>query len=163
MNLAFCIKRNDLGLFVCCLRSIVLHGGCEHYDVYVLETCLENSMKAALSRDFKDVITFHFISDGENLCSDISDSWHHPKEVFYRAALPLLLPKNVDRALYLDVNTVVINSIKGLYETDFDGNDNVARTHSFNASSNFDHASARYGTKLPAIDSNVLFPHCVNS
>ena len=41
----------------------------------------------------------------------------------------LLLPKTLERVLYLDVDLVVINSLEELYHTDFEGNYYVACSH----------------------------------
>ena len=39
------------------------------------------------------------------------------------------MPQDLERILYLDADTIVINSLKELYETDFEGNYYVAATH----------------------------------
>ena len=41
----------------------------------------------------------------------------------------MLLPKDIDRILYLDVDLVVINPLEELYNTDFEGNYYVACSH----------------------------------
>lgn len=156
MNLAFCISKKDLGLFVCCLQSVISHGGYEHYDVYVLESFLDENMKKALCNDFGKSITFHFISDCENLFADCPEAGHYPKEIFLRATLPLLLPVEMERVLYLDINTVVINSLKELYEIDFEGNAYAGCTHILPFAADFDHATVKHGLKQHPVEPGVL-------
>ena len=42
-------------------------------------------------------------------------------EMYYRLMMPDILPEDVDRLLYLDVDMIVNASLKELYETDFEG------------------------------------------
>ncbi|MGN0521825.1 MAG: glycosyltransferase family 8 protein, partial [Eubacterium sp.] len=44
------------------------------------------------------------------------------KETYYRLFAPLYLPKSVDRVLYLDPDTIVINPLINFYSMDFGGN-----------------------------------------
>lgn len=129
INLLFCINRKVLGIFVCCLKSIALHGGYEHYHVYVLHSDFEQSMAAAIGTDFQKNMTFHFIQTQDTMFDGFPETARYPREIYYRLAAPLLLPENLDRILYLDADTVVINSLRELYETDFEENLYVGCTH----------------------------------
>lgn len=129
MNLLFCINHNVLGEFGSCLKSIVLHGGFTHYDVYVLHSALEASTCEAIRTDFGKDMTFHFISVPDVLFSGFPVTDRYPKEIYYRLAAPQLLPEQLERILYLDVDTLVINSLQELYETDFQGNYYAGCTH----------------------------------
>jgi len=44
-----------------------------------------------------------------------------PLEVYYRLALPDILPEDIERILYLDVDVIVKDSIWDFYNTDFQG------------------------------------------
>ena len=129
MNLLFCVNRKFLTLLLSCLRSIVRSGGYEHYDAYVLHSDFEQPEIDALGRDFAAAVTFHFIFVPDETFDGFPESDRYPKQIYYRLAAPLLLPQDLDRILYLDVDTVVINSLKALYETDFEGNFYVGCTH----------------------------------
>lgn len=48
-----------------------------------------------------------------------SDKW--PVEIYFRLALPFILPKEISRILYLDADIIVCRSIKELYNSDFSG------------------------------------------
>lgn len=53
----------------------------------------------------------------------------YPEEIYFRLYASKYLPKEVNRVLYLDADTLVINSLREFYETNFDGNYFVAATH----------------------------------
>ena len=129
MNLLFCFNRDCLGQFVCCMRSILQHGGYDHYHVYILHTFVERELEEAIGRDFGDAVSFHFIRMDEELFAQFPTTDRYPPEIYYRLAAPLLLPEGLDRILYLDTDLVVINSLRELYETDFEGNYYVGCTH----------------------------------
>ena len=129
MNLLFCFNQNCLGQFICCLKSILRHGGYDHYDVYILHSFLDNELENALRRNFEAAVSFHLISMDETTFADFPTTDRYPSEIYYRLAAPSLLPKELDRILYLDTDILVINSLRELYETDFEGNCYAACTH----------------------------------
>lgn len=51
------------------------------------------------------------------------------KETYYRIFAPLYLPRSVDRVLYIDPDTVVINPLKKFYQTDFGGSYIIGAKH----------------------------------
>ncbi|HHY53308.1 MAG TPA: glycosyltransferase family 8 protein [Clostridiales bacterium] len=53
----------------------------------------------------------------------------YPKEMYYRLLSPLILPEHVDRVLYLDPDTLIINPIQSLWEMDLQGNAFAAASH----------------------------------
>mgnify|MGYP000340970466 CR=1 FL=1 len=52
-----------------------------------------------------------------------------PKETYYRLFAAQLLPREVNRVLYLDPDLVVVHSIDQLYRLDFKGNLFAAASH----------------------------------
>ena len=129
MNLLFCINPKALGELTCCLRSIYLHGGYEHYEVFLLHSSLDKTICEALNKDFGKTMTFHFVELPEMLFEDFPTTDRYPKEIYYRLIAPQFLPDEMERILYLDADTIVINSLESLYETDFEGNYFAGCTH----------------------------------
>ena len=129
MNLLFCVNQKALGELACCLKSIHLNGGYEHYEVYLLHSSLDKTTYEALCKDFGKNMTFHFIDIPEALFADFPTTDRYPKEIYYRLVAPQFLPDKMERILYLDVDTVVINSLKPLYETAFEENYFAGCTH----------------------------------
>ena len=128
MNLLFCIDRHVLGQLVVCLRSIVKNGGAGHYRIFILHSGLDEGIRKNLCRDFP-TMDFQFIQVPRSMFDGFPTTDRYPKEIYYRLAAPLLLPHDLDRVLYLDADTLVINSLRSLYYVNFEGNLFIACTH----------------------------------
>lgn len=129
LNLLFCVNRKFLPLLASCLRSIVANGGYGHIDAYILHSDFAPYQAEALDRDFEGQVRFHFLTIPEETFAGFPASDRYPREIYYRLAAPLVLPRELERILYLDVDTVVLNPLEELYETDFEGNYYVGCTH----------------------------------
>ena len=128
MNLLFCINPKFRPLLCQCLRSIVKNGGEEHYDAYILHSDLTDADMDAV-RAVSDRVSCRFLSVDAGDFDGFPESSRYPRQIYYRLAAPLLLPEELDRILYLDVDTLVINPLKELYTMDFQGNYYIACTH----------------------------------
>ena len=129
MNLLFAINQKFTDLLCNCIRSIVKSGGAEHYDAYVLHSDLQDEDKSRIDRTAGEHITCHYITVDESIFEGFPESNRYPRQIYYRLAAPLLLPDDLERILYLDVDLVVINALDELYNTDFEGNYYVACSH----------------------------------
>ena len=156
MNLLFCINRKFLSLFLSCLHSIVRSGGYEHYDAYILHSDFDSEDTEALGRDFSGAVSFHFLRVPEELFEGFPESGRYPKQIYYRLAAPLLLPGELERILYLDVDTVVINPLKELYETDFEDNFYVGCTHTRELLTRINQARLKSEKAVSYINTGVL-------
>ena len=156
MNLLFCMNRKFLSLFLSCLSSIVRSGGYGHYDAYILHSDFEGTDAGPLERDFSGAVSFHFLRVDEEIFEGFPESGRYPKQIYYRLAAPLLLPPELDRILYLDVDTVVINSLRELYETDFEGNYYVGCTHTRELLTRINQARLKSEKAVSYINTGVL-------
>ena len=82
-----------------------------------------------LEQAFEGQAAFRFYQVPETLFAGFPESERYPRQIYYRLVAPLLLPEDLERILYLDVDTVIINSLKELYQWDFQGNLYVGCTH----------------------------------
>ncbi len=128
MNLLFCINPKFRPLLCQCLGSIVRNGGEEHYDAYILHSDLTGTDMDAI-RAVSGRVSCRFLSVDAGDFDGFPESSRYPRQIYYRLAAPLLLPENLDRILYLDVDTLVINPLRELYAMDFAGNYYIACTH----------------------------------
>ena len=128
MNLLFCIDRRALGQLAVCLRSIVKNGGAPYYRVFVMHSDLDEGVRENLGRDFPSM-EFQFLPVSRSLFDGFPVTDRYPKEIYYRLAAPLVLPHELDRILYLDADTLVLNPLRSLYDMDFQGNLFIACTH----------------------------------
>lgn len=156
MNLLFAINKNYTSLLCTCLRSIVKNGGEHYYDAYILHSDLENADKDGISTAFSDRVNFHFIQVDESMFDGFPESSRYPKQIYYRLAAPLLLPENLDRILYLDVDLVVINPLDELYHMDFEGNYYIACSHVKDFLTKFNQVRLGVDEDVPYINTGVM-------
>lgn len=155
-NLLFCVNQKMLGLMSACLKSLLRSGGYGYYDVFVLHSDLEESIQRAMERDFQERVTFHFLQVPEELFADFPETARYPRQIYYRLAAPLLLPRELDRILYLDVDVVVINSLRTFYEMDFESSYFVGCTHTREFLTKLNQARLQSDKAVAYINTGVL-------
>ena len=62
---------------------------------------------------------FHPSAIGEEAVRNLPDTWYFPKIIWYRSFLPQLRPE-LDRILYLDCDTLIVDTLQPLWETDLE-------------------------------------------
>lgn len=129
MNLLFAINKNFIPLFSSCIHSVLRNGGYDSYDAYFLHSDLDTEDKQQIQEAAGNRVQCHFIDLDPSYFEGFPTTKRYPLQIYYRLAAPLLLPRDLDRILYLDVDLLVINSLKDLYELDFEGNYYAACTH----------------------------------
>lgn len=80
----------------------------------------------------------------------------YPKEMYYRLLAPQLLPKEIKRVLYLDPDTLIINPLRPLWETDLQGNLFAAAAHTGKTELANNVNQLRLGTEQDYYNSGVL-------
>ena len=155
-NLLFCVNQKMLGLMSACLKSLLRSGGYGYYDVFVLHSDLEESIQRAMERDFQERVTFHFLQVPEELFADFPETARYPRQIYYRLAAPLLLPRELDRILYLDVDVVVINSLRTFYEMDFESSYFAGCTHTREFLTKLNQARLQSDKAVAYINTGVL-------
>lgn len=129
MNLLFAINSKFVYLLCNCLCSIVSNGGADRYAAYILHSDLSDEDQFVIRQNTDLCVECHFIQVDEHMFEGFPESDRYPKQIYYRLAAPLLLPRELDRILYLDVDLVVINPLRELYGIDFEGNYYGACSH----------------------------------
>lgn len=155
-NLLFCVNQKMLGLMSACLKSLLRSGGYGYYDVFVLHSDLEESIQRAMERDFQERVTFHFLQVPEELFADFPETARYPRQIYYRLAAPLLLPRELNRILYLDVDVVAINSLRPFYEVDFESSYFVGCTHTREFLTKLNQARLQSDKAVAYINTGVL-------
>lgn len=153
MNILFSINTKFIDLTKTCIRSIIRFD--KNIDFYILHHDLNQKHMYDLRRSFFEC-TFHFIEVKEEEFKGFPISSRYPLEIYYRLFASDLLPKTLDRILYLDVDIVVIQSLRELYNMDFEGNFYIASSH---VNERMTHLNAkRLGLKedVPYINTGVL-------
>ena len=153
MKILFSINAKFIDLTKTCIRSISRFD--KNIDFYILHHDLNQKHMDDLRRSFLEC-TFHFIEVKEEEFKGFPISSRYPLEIYYRLFASDLLPKTLDRILYLDVDIVVIQSLRELYNMDFESNLYIASSH---VNERMTHLNAkRLGLKedVPYINTGVL-------
>lgn len=156
MNLLFAINHRFINLFQSCICSILQNGGEDRYTAYILHSDLSDSQKQLLQRETGERVDCRFIDVDPAYFNGFPESERYPKQIYYRLASPLLLPADLDRILYLDVDTVVINPLRPFYETEFEGAYYVGCTHTNAFLSKLNQMRLGSEKETPYINSGVL-------
>lgn len=156
MNLLFAIDRGFVSQFLICARSVLRSGGAEHYDFYILHSDLTEEDMDNLRRTLIPKATCHFVPVDPAIFAGFPTYDRYPLQIYYRIAAPRLLPPTLDRILYLDADTLVINSLVPLYESSFEGNYFMACTHTRELLRKFNQARLGIEQEVPYINSGVL-------
>ena len=101
------------------LRSLFYHNRDTSIKIYLFHSDL-NAKKIGQMRRFAEK------NGGELFEKEIDDNVMKDvpvamlsKETYYRLMAPRLLPENLDRILYLDIDMIVTGNIRKIYEADF--------------------------------------------
>lgn len=129
MNLLFCIDSHCTDLLLNCMSSMEDHGGDHTYHAYILHSDLKEEHMHQIRMHMPSCFTCDFIYVDEEIFAGFPETKRYPKQIYYRLAAGFLLPESLDRVLYMDVDTLVINPLDELYNMDFEDNMFIACTH----------------------------------
>lgn len=129
MNILFSVDRNYLEHLSDCICSITRFPSEDGYDFYIMHSDLRPEDEIALLEKSRENVRIHFIYVALDEKMDLPESERYPIQIYYRIFAAAFLPVTIDRILYLDVDTIVINSLNVLYKMDFEGNYILACTH----------------------------------
>lgn len=155
MNILFSIDQGFVPLCINCIRSLLTFAD-DTIHLYILQSSLSPHHKALIESALGGKGDCRFIHVPEEWFQDFPETDRYPKEIYYRIAVPLLLPEGIDRILYLDVDTVVIGPLKELYEMDFQEKFYIACTHTRAFLTGFNLARLDAPEGSPYINSGVM-------
>ncbi len=123
MNIALCMNSKYVMPSTVCISSI-LENNSGPIDFYILYSYLEESeinfMKSIVKKynESSSLIPIKI----EDKFFDESPTLGRSKEAYFRLLIPKVLPKDVDRCLYLDGDTIVYKNLNEFYNSDFKNN-----------------------------------------
>lgn len=113
-----------------CIRSMLRFPRRDGYDIFILHSDLQEQDQIYFMAQIENsAATVHFQYVDPSLFLSFPESDRYPRLIYYRIFAASLLPVDVDRILYLDADTIVINPLETLYEMDFGDNLLLACTH----------------------------------
>lgn len=139
------------------LTSLSINNPGEIFDVFLFHSGLTEENLSDVQRQCNRYdYTFLAICVEDDLFQGAPVTRQYPKEMYYRLLAPHLLPSTVKRILYLDPDTLVINPIRPLWETDLKGNIFAAAAHTGKTELANSVNQLRLGTDSDYYNSGVL-------
>lgn len=130
MNILVSLDENYLLPLRVMLKSLYVNNPGEAITVWLLHRNIPAAELESLASFCEDHhSTFHPIAVDDSLLCGAPTSKRYPQEMYYRLLAPLLLPHTLDRALYLDPDTLIINPLRPLYKMNMRGNLFAAAPH----------------------------------
>lgn len=113
-----------------CIRSIVRFPSDDGYDIYILHSDLQAQDQCYVAAQIKNSsTTLHFQYVEPSIFEPFPENERYPRLIYYRIFAASLLPPDIDRILYLDGDTIVINPLDELYNMELGNNYFLACTH----------------------------------
>lgn len=129
----------------------------EIFSIYLVHKSLSESDLAPLRRQCELFgYTLHPITVDASLFADAPLTRNYPQEMYYRLLAGQILPPELDRILYLDPDTLVLNPLRPLWETDLSGNLFAAAAHTGKTELANSVNQIRLGTQHNYYNSGVL-------
>lgn len=129
MNILFTADRGYIEHISDCIRSIIRFRTEGGYHIYILHSDWTREDEENLKSRFSRKAEIHFIYVNPEMFSVFPESRRYPQLIYYRIFAAFLLPEYLDRILYLDGDTIVINPLDELYHMEFEDNYYLACTH----------------------------------
>lgn len=158
MNILLTINKKYVKLVNILLNSIQLSNKDTKFDVYILHRELDIEDKKIIESGLdSDKFNIKMIKiDEEEVKNFPQYQKRYPKEIYFRLFATKYLPENIDKILYLDSDTLVINKLDELYNMDFEGNFYIATTHVKKILRKINEVRLRIDEDVPYINTGVL-------
>lgn len=124
------LDQNYLPRLQVLLTSLYVNDPGETFSLYLLHSGIPEEALASAQRQC-DLYGYSFcpVCIDDKPFQEAPVTQQYPKEMYYRLLAPHLLPDNIKRILYLDPDTLVINPVRPLWETELNGNLFAAAAH----------------------------------
>ena len=156
MNILFTINRGYLEHLEDCIRSIVRFASDDGYDIYIMYSDLQSEDEIQLGALADENVRLHFVYVDPVKEFDFPETDRYPIEIYYRIFASFLLPDTLERILYLDADTLVINPLTELYHMEFNGNYILACTHIRKALNKINQIRLGVKDERPYINSGIM-------
>lgn len=156
MNILFTIDRGYLEHMEDCIRSFLRFPVAEGYDIYIMHSDLRAEDEARLRECLSGSARLHFVFVNLEKELEFPESSRYPIQIYYRIFASMLLPADLERILYLDADTLVINPLEELYQMEFDGKYILACTHIRRVLNKINRVRLGIREERPYINSGVM-------
>lgn len=131
IQLLVTLNRDYLPQLKVMLTSISFNNPGQPFAIYLMHSGIPAADLDGVARlCLKFGYDFHPVLVDEALFQNAPVTKQYPQEMYYRLLAPHLLPRELNKILYLDPDTLVINPLRPLWETDLQGCLFAAAAHS---------------------------------
>lgn len=157
MNILVSLDENYLPQLRVMLASLLLNNPGAECNIYLLHSGIPQPRLDEMGRSLAARgQTFYPIRVDGALFEKAPVNRYYSQEMYYRLLAGQLLPREVDKILYLDPDILVINSLAPLWKTDLQGSLFAAAAHSGKSELADGVNRLRLGTEQPYFNSGVL-------
>src|SRR5699024_5933525 len=119
MNILVTLNSNYIHTLKVMLQSLFLNIPGETFNVYLMHSTLkEEELVMLQSFNERPFVRLTVSTIDNDNCADMSVVTHYSKEIYYRLLAYIFLPIDIDRSLYFDQDTLIINELHDLYHMD---------------------------------------------
>lgn len=121
MNICLVINNDYVKIAKIFLTSLCENNRNISFNVYIIHSGLtkENINELEMLLDKYDSKLFPILID-DKIFDNAPKFWNTTsKETYFKLLIPEIIPKDVDKILYLDVDIIINGEIEGLYNTEF--------------------------------------------
>ena len=157
MNILVTLDANYIRPLSVMLHSLVRSEPCPVFDLYIAHSSLTqediDSIFCGIDRSRFNV---HPIRLSDDLNADAPVEDRITKETYYRLTAHEYLPQDIDRILYIDPETLILNPISALYGLDLDGYCFAAAGHTHGVVEDVNHLRLNMPENSRYINAGVL-------
>lgn len=130
MNILVTLNSGYINPLCTMLKSLTYTNSQNEIDLYIVHSSLTVN-------DFQKInyviagtnVTPHIIRVDKGLFDNAPTCKRISKETYYRLFAPALLPQDIDRILYIDPDTIILNDLSAFYGMDFNANAIIGAKH----------------------------------
>ena len=140
MNILVTLDANYIRPLSVMLHSLVRADDCPKFDLYIAHSSLTDENIESIFRGIdRSRFNVHSIRLSHELNADAPTEDRITKETYYRLTAHEFLPAELDRILYIDPDTLILNSISDLYNMDLDCFCFAGASHTFGVVEDINH------------------------
>ena len=140
------------------IKSISISNKEELFNLYLIyeDFCKEDFETINILKEQNKNFNIILMKMEDDVLKDAPTMKRYPKAMYYRIFAAKILPKEVEKVLYLDPDIVIINSLKELYNMDFEGNYFIGCSHIRKTLKDFNKIRLRTKENIEYINSGML-------
>lgn len=157
MNIIVSLNRNYLNQVYVLINSIKKNNPYT-IDFYIMyQNLTKKEINAIIKKCATEKFKIHpLYMDDEDINNFPITEKRYPREIYFRLFSYRYLDSSIDRVIYLDIDTVVINSLEELYHMEFNNNYFIGCTHIGKRMLRFNRLRLGVKEKNPYINTGVM-------